>query len=121
LVKRLKSKYDYDETIKRIKEAIVNYGWSVPAEHNMEDKVNKKIYIIELCNKELASKVLSNEKNYWVSSMMPCRLSVCKEKDGVYIYTMNMKLMLNFLPFELKNVFKEVIETEEKILKEVTS
>jgi len=119
MIKKLKSKYGYEETIEKLKDAIVNNGWSIPSEHNMEEKVGKKIYIIELCKQEYAKQILSDEKNYWVTAMMPCRVGICEEKDGVYLYSMNMKLLANFLSGDVKKTFKKVAEEEEKILKEV--
>jgi len=116
MVKKLKSKYGYEETIKKLKDIIMNHNWSIPSEYNMEEKVGRRIYIIELCKQEYAKQALSDEKNYWVSAMMPCRIGICEEKDGVCLYSMNMKLLTNFLSSDIKKIFKKVAEEEEKIL-----
>jgi uncharacterized protein (DUF302 family) len=119
MIKKFKSKYGYKETIEKLKNAIVSNGWSIPSEHNMEEKVGKKIYIIELCKQEYAKQALEKEQNYWITAMMPCRIGICEEKDGVYLYTMNIKFMSVFLHGDLKKVFKNVAEEEEKIIKEL--
>ena len=80
----------------------------------MEEKVDKKIYIIELCKQEYAKQVLNDEKNYWVTAMMPCRVGICDENDGVYLYSMNMKLLTNFLSSDIKKIFKKMESTYTK-------
>jgi uncharacterized protein (DUF302 family) len=120
MVKKIKSKYNFNQTIEILKKAIVDLKWNISAEHNMKEKINKNIYIIELCNKKYAKEILSNSKNYWVSAMMPCRLAVCKEKDGVYVYSMNMKLFLYILSGKMKEIFEKVVKDEEKIIKSIT-
>jgi uncharacterized protein (DUF302 family) len=118
-VKGRRSRYSFQETIEKIKKKAEELGWNIPAEHNMEEKLGRKVYIIELCKKEYAESVLSDERNYWVSAMMPCRIAVCEEQEGVKVYSMNMKLMTRFLFGDVKKVFKKVVEEEREILREV--
>ncbi len=116
MIKKLKSNYGFEETIERLKKFALEYGWSISGEHNPGKYHNKNLRNIEICKSEYAKKILEKEENFWVVPMMPCRISVCEEKDGVYVYVMNLKLMSKFLIGDIKKIFKKAIMEEEEII-----
>ena len=120
LVEVVKSKYGFDETVEALKKASEENGWNVANKLDMrESPLGKEIVIIEICKRDVASQVLSREENFWVSAMMPCRISVCKQRDGVYVYRMNTKAFSNMVRGEMAEIFKGIAEEEEKIVKSV--
>ena len=116
MIKKLKSNYNFEETIERLKKFAEEYGWNISGEHNPGKYHNKNLRNIEICKSEYAKKILEKEENYWVVPMMPCRIAICEEKDCVYVYVMNLKLMSKFLLGDIKKTFKKAIEEEEEII-----
>ncbi|WP_456423555.1 DUF302 domain-containing protein [Thermococcus sp.] len=116
MVKVVKSKYTFKETIERIKEKTKELGWNVIGEHDLAGKVGVKLTIIEVCNKDFAKKVLEKPENRWISAFMPCHFSVVENPDGVYVYCMNMGLFAKMIPGELGEILSEVSKVDEEIV-----
>ena len=98
MVKVVKSKYPYEETVERLKAKTKELGWNVIGEHDLAEKVGVKLTIIEVCNKDFAKKALEKPEHRWISAFMPCHFSVVENPDGVYVYCMNMGLFAKMLP-----------------------
>ncbi len=96
-----KSKYGFDETVEKLNEAIAQGGWRVLHTHNLQETMIKNGYndvlqtkVIELCNPQLAHKLLSDDSMRIYSNMMPCRMSVYEQADGfTYVSRMNTKML----------------------------
>jgi len=116
MIKVVKSRHPYEETVERIKEKTKELGWSVIGEHDLAEKVGVKLTIIEVCNKEFARRVLEKPENRWISAFMPCRFSVVENSDGVYVYCMNMSLLAKMTPPELSEVISGVATVDEEII-----
>ena len=119
MIKVVKSKYLYEETIERIKEKTKELVWNVIGEHDLAEKVGVKLTIIEVCNKDFAKKALEKPENRWISAFMPCHFSVVENPDGVYVYSMNMGAFAGMVPPELGEVLSEVAKVDEEILSSI--
>ena len=81
--------------------------------------MGKDIVIVEICKEEFARKVLESEEMYWISAMMPCRFGICRQKNGVFVYEVNMETFAQMIGGEVKEVLSKVAEDEIEILKEI--
>ncbi|WP_457549059.1 DUF302 domain-containing protein [Archaeoglobus sp.] len=115
-VKSFESRYGFEETVERLKDACEKRGWKVANVLNMKENLGKDVVIVEICKKEFAERVLSDEKNYWISAMMPCRFAVCKQGNGVFVYGMNMEVFAQMIEGEVGKILQEVAEEEKAIL-----
>ncbi|WP_457742721.1 DUF302 domain-containing protein [Thermococcus sp.] len=119
MVKVVKSKYPYEETVERIKAKTKELGWNVIGEYDLTEKVGVKLTIIEVCNKDFAKKALEKPENRWISAFMPCHFSVVENPDGVYVYCMNMGLFAKMAPPELAEVLSAVSKVDEEIISSI--
>ncbi|WP_297535763.1 DUF302 domain-containing protein [Thermococcus sp.] len=119
MIKAVRSRYSYEETIERIKEKTKELGWNVIGEHDLTEKVGVKLTIIEVCNKDFAKKALEKPENRWISAFMPCHFAVVENPDGVYVYGMNMGLFAKMVPPELAEVLSGVSKVDEEILSSI--
>jgi len=94
------SKYGFDETVEKIKQASIEKGWKIPAIHRIDKSVNKAghfslpVAVVELCHPDHAAKVLQDDRDKVVTSMMPCRVSIYETKSGkVIVSRMNTGLI----------------------------
>ena len=101
MLKESKSNYGFDETMERILQAVEEGGWKVPGNHDLQATLLKhgkqdvnNVNVIEICNPDLAEKILKTEDEKIVSSLMPCRIAVYEKADGsVYVSRMNSGLL----------------------------
>lgn len=91
-----RSPSDFNATVTRIEELVTERGWKVPAVHDLKATLNNfgkdvmSVKVLEICNPELAYRVLSGSRERIVSNMMPCRIAVYEKEDGsVWISRMN--------------------------------
>ncbi len=119
IVRGVKSRYGFEETIERLKKKTEELGWSVIGEYNFQEKVGIDFAIIEVCNREFATKAISKPENRWISAMMPCKFSVIEMPDGIYVFGVNMRLFAEMVSGELGELLSEVAEIDEKIISAV--
>ncbi|WP_456366510.1 DUF302 domain-containing protein [Thermococcus sp.] len=119
MVKGVKSRYGFEETLERLKKETEEVGWTVIGEYDFREKVGIQFAIIEVCNRDFATRAVSKPENRWVSAMMPCKFSVIEMPDGVYVFGMNMGLFVKMVPGELGELLSEVAEIDEKIISAV--
>jgi len=99
------SPFSFEDTIKRFDGAVTAKGWKTPAVHDLKEIMEKNgnpglshIKVFEICNPELAFRILSEDKARFASSMLPCRVSIYEKADGfVYISRMRTSLMAYFM------------------------
>jgi len=120
-IKCVESCYGFEETVEKLKSASEQRGWKVVNVIDLRENLGKEIAIVEICKKEFAEKVLSSENNYWVSAMMPCRFAVCKQSNGVYVYSMNMESFAQMIGGEVGKMLGAVAEDEKAILSVIHS
>lgn len=81
----------YAETVEALKAEMAADGWSVLATHDLAEKLAKKghtvspITIIEGCSGKFSVILLKNDATRYVSSLLPCRLSVYETSTGKVI------------------------------------
>ncbi|MHB0916148.1 MAG: DUF302 domain-containing protein [Thiobacillus sp.] len=79
---------DFYGTLKSLDEAIKTAKWSVLASHRMHENMAEKGHkvgrttILEVCSMKYGLEILKDDKKKYVSSMMPCRISVYETADG---------------------------------------
>ena len=116
MVKGVKSKYGFEETIERLKKKTEEVGWTVIGEYDFREKVGIQFAIIEVCNRDFATKAISKPENRWISAMMPCKFSIIEMPDGIYVFGMNMGLFAEMVPGELGELLSEVARVDEEII-----
>lgn len=96
-----KSRYDFETTVSTFREAVESGGWKIPAVHDLQatllkfgkEKVNS-VMVFEICNPDLAEKILKTDDERIVASLMPCRVAIYQKEDGkVYFSRMNSGLL----------------------------
>ena len=115
-VKCVESCYGFEETVEKLKNESERKGWKVVNVIDLRKSLGKDVVILEICKSEFAKKVLDDERNYWISAMMPCRLSVCKQSEGVFVYGVNMDAFAQMIGGELGNLLSDVAKEEEEIV-----
>ena len=119
-----KSKHGFEETVEKIKEAVVNANWRVMHTHNLQETMKKNGYddvlptvVLEVCNPILAHSLLSDASSRIYSNMLPCRLSVYKQADGnTYVSRMNIKLFASQIGGNVAEVMTSAFEGAEGII-----
>ena len=93
------SKYGFEETVERLSQNIQEKGWKLISTHDLQETLKNKgvdvlpVKVIELCNAKYASRILLEDKERFVASMLPCRIAVCEKSDGrTYISRMNAEM-----------------------------
>lgn len=97
MILKRKSKFSFDETIKKISDNVKKENWSLLAVRRLDESVKKhgcktdvKVALIEICEATLANAIISDKTATQMSVMMPCTISVYENADGtVYIANMN--------------------------------
>lgn len=88
------------ETIDAIKAEVGGMGWSVLASHDMSATLAKKghtiapLVILELCSGKYSVALLKKDETRYISSLIPCRVSVYETSAGkVIISRLNTTVM----------------------------
>lgn len=123
-----KSKYGFDQTIEKLNEAIAEGGWRVLHTHNLQETMIKNGYddvlqtkVIELCNPQLAHKLLSDNSLRIYSNMMPCRMSVYELADGAtYVSRMNTKMLSMQIGGKVEEVMGGAFQQAEDFVNKVS-
>lgn len=101
ILKENQSKFNFEESVSRLEKVVEENGWKIPAKHDLQatllkngkSKVNS-VVVLEICNPDLAEKILLTDDERIVSNMMPCRVAVYQKEDGkVYYSRMNAGLL----------------------------
>jgi uncharacterized protein (DUF302 family) len=96
------SKYGFDETIAMVEQAVTaRQGWKVSQVFDIQKNIldaghqdMTRVKIVALCNPHYAYRILSDDEDKVVSTMMPLGIGVYETKDGkVYLSDMNIGLM----------------------------
>ena len=101
ILKEDQSKYSFEESLTKLEQEIENSGWKIPVQHDLQatllkhgkQKVNK-VVILEICNPDLAEKILLTDDERIVSNLMPCRIALYEKSNGnTYFSRMNSGLL----------------------------
>lgn len=120
------SAYDFATSLKIIKEATKEEGWTIPNEFDMQANMKKNghtvlpFHIFVLCHSGFAKKVLDNDNARHLAAIMPCRIGVYKKEDGsVYISWSNLQKLGEDLGEPAESILKEVALEIKKIAESV--
>ena len=107
-----KSKFDFTETIQRIKSNGEEHGWYNPVitnhyeiEQNFDLPEPNRVATISMCIPRSAYKILKENKQLAV--MMPLQINVYEEAGQVYITWMNIEMMGKFFGDTVSQVMKD--------------
>lgn len=126
MIYKLESKKDFEVVVKDFEEAAKRHKFGVLANHNVKETLNSKgvefapeCRIVEICNPHQAKKVL--EANIDISTALPCRVAIYKDKGRVILSTIKPTALLSMFPNpELKNTAEEVEKEIIEMMKEAT-
>jgi uncharacterized protein (DUF302 family) len=121
---RVQSRKTLAEVGRSLEAAAQKYKFGVLAVHDLKAKMKEKgvefdrdCLIYEVCNPQQAKKVL--EANAEISTVLPCRISVYGEGEGVTLATLRpTALVVIFQSASLRAVAEEVEEVMLKIMNE---
>jgi uncharacterized protein (DUF302 family) len=126
MLKEYQSPLDTNQTIKTITKNAKALGWVVPSVSKLHKSIKKHggfdltpVYLVNLCNASHAFRILEDDKNKVIATMMPCTISVYEKADGkTYIGTMNAELLGKMFGGNIAQIFGvEVAQDQEKFIK----
>jgi len=97
-----KSQYGFDETVAAVEKAVTaQQGWKVSKVFDIQKNIidaghqdMTRVKIVTLCNPHYANRILSDDKDKVVTTMMPLGIGVYETKDGsIYMSEMNVGLV----------------------------
>ena len=99
MIKKYRSRLEFDQTVSTIQTALKEQGWSTPGTMNMNKAMAKhgvqfepRVSLVSLCNADYASKVLKTDR--YVAALMPCKIAVWEDDSGeVWVSKVNTGLM----------------------------
>lgn len=108
------SRYNFAETVDRLKSLAEEDGWNVPAIHDLQQSLAKSgkhvkpVKVLEICKPRYSGQMLELNDERIISVMMPCRISIYEKDDGkTYVSLLNAALMSADLPENIGMVMKE--------------
>ncbi len=118
------SNYPLEETVSRIEQVAKDSNWQVPKIYNLQNSLHEAGYddfgslrVLSMCQADHAYKILTDDNNKKVSSMMPCRIGVYEDSDGkVFISRMNIGLMSKMFGGTIETVMGKVAAEEDRML-----
>lgn len=120
------SPYDFTVTTAKLEETVVKEGWKIATVHDLQktmQKFNKEVLpvkVFEICQPDHAEKILKQNEERVVSSLMPCRIAIYEKKDGkTYISRMNTSLLGKMMDGVVPEVMDEASAQSENIIKKV--
>lgn len=128
MVNVYESKLGFDETVTAVENAVTNFeSWKTPQTFNIGQnsrnagfKEMTDVKIVSLCQPEYAYRILKNDKDKMVSSMMPLGIGICETNDGKVIITeMNIGLMGKMFGGNISKVMGEASNDIIVMLKDI--
>ncbi|MEA3450641.1 MAG: DUF302 domain-containing protein [Bacteroidota bacterium] len=122
------SSYNFEDSKVKFEQSVKDHNWKIPTVHDLQKTMNKfghdvkPVVVYELCHPDHANKILQENDERIVSSMMPCRVAIYEKADGkVYVSRMNSALMSKFLGKIVKEVMADASSENEEILEVLIS
>ncbi len=120
------SPHSVEKTVELIEQTANEKGWSIPKVYNLQATMAKHEYevrpvmVISLCKPEHAYRILKENEERVVSTMMPCRIAVYQGNDGkTYISSMNAGLISGMLGGLVKEVMTDAGRENDEIIEKV--
>ena len=122
------SPLSFTETVDKLKDAMTAEGWSVLATHDLSAALAKKghdvlpVAIIEACSGKFSVNLLKKDETRYVSSLLPCRISVYATSNGkVIISRMNTTAMGAQMEPAVAEVMAKAGASVEAIIAKITA
>jgi len=126
MLKENKSKHDFETTLAEIEKSVDSLGWKIPHINDLQATMHKfgkdvrQVKVYEICHPEHAYKVLSQDDERIVSTLMPCRIAIYEKSNGnIYVSRMNSGLMSKPMNKIIRSTMSEAAADTEKILASV--
>ncbi len=126
MFKENKSKHDFETTIAQLEKSIEAEGWKIPHVNDLQATMQKfgkdvrQVQVYEICHPDHAYKILSQDDERIVSSLMPCRVAVYEKSNGnVYVSRLNAGLMSRPMNRIIRNTMNDAAMETEIILKPI--
>jgi len=138
MITESRSRYDtVEETVEAIKAGVNAYNvnhahekdevgmWKVLNTMDMKEKLEKhypdmkETTLVNLCNPNMAHRMLEDEDQRQVSTLMPCAIGVYEKSDGIYVSGFNMDMMSKVMPGGLGDILDTVADADHEILQNV--
>lgn len=119
------SPYGMQETIEKIQSNAKKVDWVSPGVKNMNKAITKhggkalvgEVRIIELCNAQHASKILSDEDARYSALFMPCSIGVYTKSDGkTYVSNVKANVVGDMMGGTVAEVMQDVNADQMKML-----
>lgn len=96
-----RSKLGFDETIAALRESAEEHGWTVPMEHDLQERYQEagyedmtRVTTLYLCHPNGGYRILQDDAHKPMAVMMPMGVTVYETQDeAVYIAGMNLERM----------------------------
>jgi uncharacterized protein (DUF302 family) len=128
LLKENKSNYDFQTTVEEFEKSVKATGWLIPVINDLQKSMSnagkdvRKVKVYEICKPEHAYKVLSQDDERIVSSLMPCRVAFYEKSDGsVYFSRMNSGLMAKPMNKIIRTTMADAAKEIEDVLNSLIS
>lgn len=122
-----RSKYNFDGTVEKLSEIIVEGGWKVIQILDLQEIMRKNgkdilpVKVIELCKPDYAYRLLSDDGLRIYSNMLPCRISVYEKSDGnIWVSRMNAAMLASQLGGVAQEVMTGAFNDAEMFIKKVS-
>ncbi|MFC2089170.1 DUF302 domain-containing protein [Bacteroidota bacterium] len=124
MFKENKSNYDFETTVAKFEKSVQEAGWKLPHVNDLQKSMKSfghevhKVKVFEICQPEHAIKILSQDDERIVSSLMPCRVAIYEKSDGqVYVSRMNSSVLAKPMNKIIrKTMVDATVETEDILL-----
>jgi len=117
------SKYNFEESVAKFNQTVLDMGWKIPVIHDMRETMYKNGFsvnsmkVFELCHPGHAYQILQLDDERIVSSMMPCRVSIYEKSDGkTYISWMNTAMLGNMMGGVIAEVMGQASADSERMI-----
>ncbi len=119
----MESPFDYNQTIEKVTQSYKTNGWQVLSVKDTNEAFVKKgmpavgkLTNIKVCSDKIANKLLKDDKNKYLVTLMPCGVGVYERGGKVIVAGMNIGFMKNMFTGEVKSLIEEVEKDNQKIL-----
>lgn len=126
MLKENKSKHDFETTLAKIEKSVDSLGWKIPHINDLQATMHKfgkdvrQVKVYEICHPDHAYKVLKQDDERIVSTLMPCRIAIYEKSNGeIYVSRMNSGLMSKPMNKIIRSTMSEAAADTEKILASV--
>ena len=126
MLKENKSKHDFETTLAEIEKSVESMGWKIPHVNDLQATMHKfgkevrQVKVYEICQPDHAFKILSQDDERIVSSLMPCRVAIYEKSDGsVYISRMNAGLLSKPMNKIIRSTMSDAAVETEQILADI--